>query len=162
MDSSHSQYEIPEVEREIIGFVVNVASMFHIPKSLGEIFGLLYVSLEPLPMDQIVERLGVSLGTASQGIRALKSVGAIHSVYVPGVRKEHFAAEKDFRKLLTRVIKDDWTPKLESTTSRLEMIEQLAQEKEVDPLLRDKVKTLKRLNKKAHMLFDPISKIINH
>lgn len=148
------------VELELIGFIVGVISLFHIPKSIGEIYGLLYISSEPLSAASLVEKLGISLGSASQGIRTLRSIGAIHSVYVRGDRKEHFVAETDFRTLITRILMEDWKPKLLSITSKLESIEKLAEDENCSTMLNEKIKTLKRLDQKANLVFGPISKIL--
>jgi hypothetical protein len=48
-----------------------------VPKSVGQIYGLLYASLEPLSFSDIVERLEISKGSASQGLQLLRSLGAI-------------------------------------------------------------------------------------
>ncbi|MEQ9823743.1 MAG: HTH domain-containing protein [Puniceicoccaceae bacterium] len=168
MEPEAAERELSIVEREIIGYIVSVAAVVRLPKSVGEIFGLLYISRIPLSMDRIMQKLGVSLGTASQGIKTLRSFGAIRSTYIPGERKEHFVAETDFRKLLNRLILDDWRPKLEVATERLEWIESQMQSQprtgeglnDQDSFLNEKLVTLKRLNDRANLLFKPISKII--
>ena len=58
-----------DLEIESIDFFVRMMSMLGMPRSVGEIYGLLYFSTTPLPMDQIVSRLGISLGSASQGLK---------------------------------------------------------------------------------------------
>lgn len=164
MRTQNNKNQLMEVELEIIGFMVNIAALLRMPRSVGEIFGLLYISNHPLSMNSIMEKLSISLGSASQGIRSLKSFDAIRSVYIPGERKEHFVAETDFRKLITRMMNDELKPKLDSASGRLHIIEGML-DKELSQdefeFLRDKVSTLKRLNKRAKMIFDPISKIIS-
>lgn len=51
--------------------------LFGVPKSVGQIYGLLYASPEPLGFPAIVERLEISKGSASQGLQLLRSLGAI-------------------------------------------------------------------------------------
>jgi hypothetical protein len=54
-----------------------VVHVFGVPKSVGQIYGLLYASPEPLSFSDIVERLEISKGSASQGLQFLRSLGAI-------------------------------------------------------------------------------------
>jgi DNA-binding transcriptional ArsR family regulator len=54
-----------------------VVQVFGVPKSVGQIYGLLYASPEPLSFSDIVERLDISKGSASQGLQLLRSLGAI-------------------------------------------------------------------------------------
>ena len=46
-----------------------------------------------------MELLKISKGSASQGLRALRQLGAVSSVFEPGDRKERFVAEIRLRKL---------------------------------------------------------------
>ena len=49
------------------------------PRSVGEIYGLLYFSEAPLSMDQIANKLEMSLGSASQGLKTLRSLKAVRT-----------------------------------------------------------------------------------
>jgi HTH-type transcriptional regulator, glycine betaine synthesis regulator len=159
-EESQISNELTMVETEIIGYIVNVATVFRFPKSVGEIFGLLYVKPEPQSMDCVMRTLGISLGSASQGIKTLRLFGAVRSVYVPGSRKEFFTAETDFRNLIKRLVLDEWKPKLDAANERLDQIENQLLHCDVESHLRDKVQILKRLNYKANLVFAPLSKII--
>ena len=81
------QVKNQNLEIESIDFFVRLMSMLGMPRSVGEIYGLLYFSPVPLPMDQIVSRLGISLGSASQGLKTLRSLKAVRTNYVPGDRR---------------------------------------------------------------------------
>lgn len=67
-----------DFERECILFFEEVVQIFGVPKSVGQIYGLLYASPVSLSFSDIVERLGISKGSASQGIQLLRSLGAIN------------------------------------------------------------------------------------
>ena len=56
----------------------DIVSALGIPKSIGQIYGLLYASATPLSFSDIVERLGISKGSVSQGLQLLRSLGAIN------------------------------------------------------------------------------------
>jgi hypothetical protein len=49
-----------------------------IPKSIGQIYGVLYASATPLSFSDIVGRLEISKGSVSQGLQLLRSLGAIN------------------------------------------------------------------------------------
>ena len=53
-----------ELELEAIDYFVRFMSLLGMPRSVGEIYGLLYVSPDPLSMDVIVTKLGISIGSA--------------------------------------------------------------------------------------------------
>ena len=52
--------------------------IFGVPKSVGQIYGVLYASPSPLSFSDIVDRLEISKGSASQGLALLRSLGAIN------------------------------------------------------------------------------------
>ena len=75
---------------ESIDFFVRMMSIMGLPRSVGEIYGLLYFSPDALSMEEICTKLGISIGSASQGLRTLLNLKAVKSSYVPGKRKDHF------------------------------------------------------------------------
>lgn len=99
-------------ERECINIFVHAAQALSIPRSIGEIYGLLYASPEPLPMETIVGRLQISKGSASQGLRWLRDVNAVRSVYVTGDRRDHFTAETELRRLALGYLRESVEPQL--------------------------------------------------
>jgi DNA-binding transcriptional ArsR family regulator len=60
-----------------VAFFSEVVQVAGVPKSVGQIYGLLYSSREPLSFSDIVERLEISKGSASQGLQLLRSLGAV-------------------------------------------------------------------------------------
>ena len=60
---------------------------------------LLFISPDPLSMEEVMEELGISRGNASMNLRGLMDWGIVYKVNVPGERKEFFASEKDVTEL---------------------------------------------------------------
>ena len=75
----------PSLEIEAIEMFINFLRIIGLQKSIGEIYGLLFVSAKPLSMDDIMNRLDISLGAASQGLKLLRGLGAVKAVYSPGI-----------------------------------------------------------------------------
>jgi hypothetical protein len=80
-------------ETEVISAFIHFGRITGIPRSVAEIFGLLFVSPSPVSNDEVLDRLNLSAGAASQGLRQLKEVGAIRTVYVSGDRRDHYVVE---------------------------------------------------------------------
>jgi len=114
-------------EVDIIGLFVNIVKMLGMPKSVGEIYGLLFISPEPLPLDALVDRLNISKGSASQGLKVLRAFGAVKQVYVGGDRRDHYAAETELKKLAAGFIREEIKPRLESGGERLRRLHSMAQ-----------------------------------
>lgn len=102
---------------------INFFRLLGLPKSVGEIYGLLFVSPRPLTMEELMRRLDISLGAASQGLKALRSAGAVKAVYSPGERRDHFVANLELSRFASAFIKEQILPKLEQASVRAERME---------------------------------------
>jgi DNA-binding transcriptional regulator GbsR (MarR family) len=124
--SSHKKGDIlDDWEIAVIDLFLNAANSFGLPKSYGQIYGLLFCRDQSLSMDEVMKLLQISKGSASQGLRALRQLGAVSSVFEPGDRKERFVAEIRLRKLVGGFLREQADPHLEKGVGRLEQIEAL-------------------------------------
>lgn len=115
--------ELNAFQEETIRLFVNAAKVLSIPRSMGEIFGLLYSTDRPLALDDVVNYLGISKGSASQGLRWLRDIGAVRSVYITGDRRDHFEAETELRRLVLGFLRETVEPHLTRGPDYLERIE---------------------------------------
>lgn len=70
-------------EEAVVGYFVEAADLLGVPKSVAAIYGICFASPEPLSFSEIDERLDISSGSISQGLRVLKEVGALKVADVP-------------------------------------------------------------------------------
>tara|TARA_Y100000589_G_scaffold220714_1_gene208354 strand:- start:445 stop:1062 length:618 start_codon:yes stop_codon:yes gene_type:complete len=120
--------DLAEWEVAIVDLFLNAVQSVGLPKSLGQIYGLLFCRSQPLAMDEVMKLLGISKGSASQGLRSLRQLGAVASVYEAGDRKERYVAEIKLRKLVAGILKEQAEPHLEKGVSRLEHLRRLLSE----------------------------------
>jgi DNA-binding transcriptional regulator GbsR (MarR family) len=123
--SIHSRLQ--PVEIEIIHLFIQFAAALGQPRSVAEIYGLLFVSEKPLAMDTLIERLNMSKGSASQGLKYLQDLGAVRTVYVAGDRRTHYEAIAELRKLAGRYLRQQTLTHFEDTDTRLDRIAALTQ-----------------------------------
>lgn len=117
---------LSSLESEVIDLFVQLCEVLGQPRSLAEIYGLLFISAQPLTMDDLIQRLHLSKGSASQGLKFLRNSGAVRTVYVPGDRRVHYEAVAQLRKLVAGFLRDQIVPHLESGQERLERIAEMA------------------------------------
>ena len=113
---------VTEMEAEVIGLFVQLSHLLGQPRSFAEIYGWLFISGQPLAMDDLIEHLHLSKGSASQGLKFLRNAGAIKMVYVPGDRRVHYEAVAELRKLVARFLRDYVVPQLDTSEARLQHI----------------------------------------
>lgn len=129
-----------EFQVETIALFVRAAAVLSLPRSVAQIYGLLFTTPEPLSLDDISGRLGISRGSGFEGVRWLRDLGAVESVFVPGVRKEHFRAELQLRKLATGFLRNQIQPHVENGADHLRRLKET-----IDPSSRDAVFHRERL-----------------
>jgi DNA-binding transcriptional regulator GbsR (MarR family) len=145
---TEKEVSLSDLEIEAIDLFISFMKLIGLPKSVGEIYGLLFVSGDPLNAEQITERLQISAGAASQGLRLLRSFGAVRSIYVPGERRDHFSADLDLSTFASAFIKEELNPRLEHASERIQRMEILANDLDG----KAKEAALKRIERLRHWM----------
>jgi len=81
----------------------SLGSLWGINKAMAQIQALLFISIKPLSMEDIMAELQISRGNTSMNLRQLMDWGIVTKELIPGERKEYFTTEKDVQEL-TRII----------------------------------------------------------
>ncbi|GAI58857.1 unnamed protein product [marine sediment metagenome] len=77
---------------EGIGYLASTAGLNRV---IGQLYAMLFLSNEPLCLDDMAERLKISKGNASVNIRELEKLRVVRKVWVKGSRKDFYEAELD-------------------------------------------------------------------
>jgi DNA-binding transcriptional regulator GbsR (MarR family) len=117
-----------KARREMVEAAGRLFQLLNLPRSIGQIYGLLYLASEPLTLDGIVEALQISKGSGSNGTRQLLAWGAIQRVWVPGERRDYFAGVGDLGALIRTSYSDYVKPRLKASEKRLKTMESLLDE----------------------------------
>jgi DNA-binding transcriptional regulator GbsR (MarR family) len=150
------------LEIEIIDLFVQVSRLLGQPRSLAEIYGLLFISVRPLAMDDLIERLQLSKGSASQGLKFLRNVGAVKMVYVAADRRVHYEAVAELRNLVTRFLRDQIVPDLDQAQDRLTRLAQMVKHLPAEDRARvnDRVKMLQSWSKRGRRFLPMMVRIM--
>ncbi|MFA6543586.1 MAG: hypothetical protein WCS99_04125 [Limisphaerales bacterium] len=114
------------LEAEAVDLFVGLSQVVGLPKSIGQIYGLLYISATPLSLDDIADRLDISKGSASQGLKFLRSTGAVRLSAGNASRCDRYEAETGLRALASGFLKEQIEPHLENGGDRLLRLKRLA------------------------------------
>lgn len=108
--------------RTRLGFIEtagNLCQNIGIPRSTGQIFGLLYLSPKALSLDDIAVQLSVSKASASAGSRQLLGWQAIRQVWVPGDRRDFFEARGELADVLRAAYENVFRAKVEKSDRKI-------------------------------------------
>ncbi len=135
----------------MIGKLVELADNLGVPRSLAQIYGLLFTSSRPLDAQACADILQISRSSAGQGLRTLKDLGAIRSTFELGNRSEHYAIEPDLGVLLKSILEGRLIPSFQKFFDGVETISTLPPTK-MTPFLKDRIEKLHRWEKKLEKL----------
>jgi len=115
-------YELDPLERQVVSVFVDGVRVLGLPRSIGEIYGLLFISEAALSLDDLVLRLGISKGSASQGLRMLKSLGAVREVEGGAERRAYYEPAIELKRLAGGFIREQVRPHLESGKNKINLL----------------------------------------
>ena len=150
------------VEIEVIELFVRLSRVLGQPRSFGQIYGLLFISPQPLALDDLCERLQISKGSASQGLKFLREVGAIRPADVPGARRVHYQAVAELRNLAGSFLREKIEPHVGNSEERLERLALLAESLPAGP--RDhalrRISTLRSWNRNSRRVLPLVLRVL--
>ncbi len=141
-----------EFERECVDFFAELAQALSVPRSLGQIYGVLFASPSPLSFTDIVERLDISKGSASQGLQLLRSFGAVRRTEGNGTakrsgdgRRGQFVPELGLRPLISGVLREKIEPLLGAGGARMRRLRDSARQAPSTPGIKFSIERVKQL-----------------
>ena len=109
--------DIIKIQEDFIELVGNLSASINVSRIIGQIYALLYMSENPVSMDEIVERLRVSKGNVSVNVNILEGWGAVRKIWVKGSRKNYYTVDPDIWKVVTNRIEEGIKRRLDIVSS---------------------------------------------
>ncbi len=132
MDAESASAEVVARAQERVAEVMGeIAEFWGFTRTMGRIFGLVYMSPEPLDQSTVRTRLGISAGSASTTMTALLDWGVLHR------EGRLYVAETNFFKLITAVLRQREAARVEHGISAArEVVAELRRADQDDPAVR--------------------------
>ena len=137
--------EYEEAKEKFINTWGSLGTLWGINKAMAQIQALLFISIKPLSMEEIMDDLKISRGNTSMNLRQLMDWGIVTKEFVAGERKEFFTTEKDVQELVRQIAKE---------RSRREIEPVLKVLKELSSIKDDTTAKTKELIKQTKALHD--------
>lgn len=158
-----SQSGLTQMESATIAYFCDGVRVLGLPPSVGEIYGLLFISRQPLAQADFVERLSISKGSASQGLNLLKALGALNEVEGPDSRRTYFEANLNLKRLVGGFIRNQIRPHLRSGEAKLDGLQSIA-ELESDPeqraFVQERLEKLERWSHRGQMVLPILQRFL--
>lgn len=114
-------------------------------RNMGRIWAVLYLAPEPLSARTLRDRLKVSVGSVSMTLNELQRWGVVRRVFLDGNRQEHFVAENNVWKMVSRVFRERELVEIVEAISAFE--EALRETPESDTVRRERINSLLEISR---------------
>jgi len=104
MNNHVPDQNLQKVNDSILEGLGLLASYFGFNKVMGQLYGALLLSPDPLSLDDLMAQLGISKASVSTNIRTLEHMGIAREVWVKDDRRKYYRAESDFWRILSNVL----------------------------------------------------------
>ncbi len=98
--------ELTRAREHFIQGISRIANFWGLPRASGAMYAAVYLSPEPITLDELVEQVGISKGAVSTNVRSLERLGMIHKQFRVGDRKDYYIAETDFWKIVKDILRE--------------------------------------------------------
>ena len=96
--------ELTQVRENLSQSLGQLAEFAGFNRTLGQIYGLLYLNSGAMSLGEIAEKLGVSKGSVSLNTRLMERWGLIKVVNRPSDRRDYYEVEIDFWKVIQGIL----------------------------------------------------------
>ncbi|MFS0785801.1 GbsR/MarR family transcriptional regulator [Shouchella sp. 1P09AA] len=108
MDKEQARDDLDRIHAIIKDSIADTMDIYGVNRSIGQLYATLYLSDEPMNLNELRDELGMSKGSMSIGVRKLLEENIIHRVYRKGERKDLYEAEQDFFNFFTSFFTRRW------------------------------------------------------
>ena len=164
--SQQASGPLNEVRLELIEVAGQAAHVLGFPRSVGEIYGLLYLAPNPVSAPDICDALSASKGSVSQGVRQLIALGFVNTARVHGNRRVHYKAVLEVGGVLRQGYEQTIQKRTIVAEEKMKGLHQslMVQKSQLDPddylLLKDRLHGLTKVQKRIKKLMPLISALL--
>lgn len=97
---------LAQAKHNFVQGMSRISHFWGFSKAMGAIYGALYLSPAPLSLDDLVQEVNITKGAVSTNIRSLERLGLVHKHLKVGDRKDYYAAEIDFWKVIKGILRE--------------------------------------------------------
>jgi DNA-binding transcriptional regulator GbsR (MarR family) len=153
-------------ESDMVEACGRFAQSLGLARSVGEIYGLLYLSAAPMNFEEIANSLSLSKASVSTGTRQLMAMGCMRKVWRRDERKDYFEAEQEIGTLVKRAYENIFKTRLQNAEEHIsDMLISLESDKaKYDPaefrLKQQRLKKLLKIQSRIRKVLPFVEKIL--
>lgn len=152
-----------DIKKEFADAAGMLASRLSLSPIAGQIYGLLYLSEEPVSLNDMVDRLSISKASASTNVRALESWNAVRKIWVSNSRRDFYEANPNIIGVVSEKLRDGLSKRLEEFKGAFEPVSsgKTSSINTPDDFTRNRIEHLKKLYSAAEDALKNLPEILS-
>jgi DNA-binding transcriptional regulator GbsR (MarR family) len=157
--SGSSPAALSPLVRSFIGHFGEMGSRWGINRTVGQMYALIFVSPAPLNADDMAQKLEISRGNVSMGLKELQAWRLVRLRHLPGDRREYFDAPSDAWEIFQTLAEERRRREIEPTLSMLRNALLEAPATEEDRIAQERMKGMHDLIELMTTWFDDVQRL---
>jgi len=137
---AESDEELWQSEVLISDSIGRLIEFWGFKRNMGRLWSILYLSGRPHSAPELQEKLQLSAGAVSMTLNELMRWGVVKKVWLQGERRDHYTAEGNFWKMISRVFNERERVEVLDAIDIMEDAIQFLREKAEDPESRERAR----------------------
>lgn len=126
--------QLEEIRRGFLESLSRIAEFWGYPRAMGALYGALYLSPNPLSLDELIPIVGVTKGSISVNVRALEQLRMVRKQVRQGDRKDYYEAETDFWRIAKAILERRQKPEFDKALNDVSLaLEQVRSQRHPGP-----------------------------
>ena len=158
-----TETNLTQAHNHFVQGMSRISHFWGFPKAMGAIYGTIYLSPDPLSLDEIVELVGVSKGAVSTHVRHLERLNMVHKHLEIGDRKDYYSAETDFWKMVRSILSqrevNEFDKAINTVSESLTMAAEADDDPELSQFYHERMKSMQAFFNMLDGLFAALLKL---
>jgi len=151
------------IRDEFIHQIGELANGLGLNRSVGQLYAVLYMSPEPMCLDEMARACGMSKGNVSLNVRALERWGAVERAYVSGDRKDYYRANRDVLSIAAGRLKEGLGRRLGALDAAVaqasKKVEQMQGEPRARQHYKERLQDIRKLTRSLQRVLNNLDKV---
>jgi DNA-binding transcriptional regulator GbsR (MarR family) len=118
LSDAHAQ-KLHKLRQRVIETIGNNMDLYGVTMSVGHMYGHMYLSNEPVTLDEMGDVMGMSKTSMSTGMRTLMDLKMVQKVWGKGTRKDLYVIESDWHQTFVDYFSVRWRKSMELNMTAL-------------------------------------------
>ena len=150
---------LSSIQQEFVLHFGEMGSRWGINRTVGQIYAVLFLSVDPLNAEQIVHKLGFSRSNVSMGLKELQAWNLVRHKHLPDDRRDYFTTPEDLWEIVRILVAERKKREIDPTLTKLRELEMQSPDSDADHHAHERLSELREMIELLTGWYDDMNKL---